>query len=89
MRRVVLQDGRVFEGTPLQIVTQMKRIAFFVEEMDLAAYIDWVARNVGDLHGTVIDVRGETVEERAASLLDALIAQGMAVDMTSEGGEMS
>ena len=81
MRRVVLQDGRSFEGTPLQILTQMKRIAFFVEEMDITEYIDWVALNVGDLHGSVIDVRGESAEERASSLLDALIARGMATDI--------
>ena len=43
--KIVMRDGRVFQGTALQIVKAMQDIAFGVEQMTLDQYIDWVVQN--------------------------------------------
>ena len=40
---IVMRDNRVFEGTRVQIVQAMQRIAFGVAHLSLSDYIDWVA----------------------------------------------
>ena len=42
MRIRMMSDGRVFQGTPKQIVEAMQYIAFGQEHRSLGEYIDWL-----------------------------------------------
>lgn len=43
--KVVMRDGRVFQGTDLQIVRAMQDIAFGVEDFTVPKHIEWVVAN--------------------------------------------
>ena len=81
MRIKMTNDGRVFEGTPRQIVEAMQYIAFGQENRTLGEYIDWLVDQVERLEETSLKVEGETDEEKAASLVQAMLANGLAVKM--------
>ena len=73
------QDGEVFRGaTPVEIVHSMKGASIFSDHRAIEDYIDMVMRNAKMLAGIELEVKGGTVEEKAGSLLDELVAQGLA-----------
>jgi hypothetical protein len=76
--KIVMRDGRVFQGTALQIVKAMQDIAFGVEQMTLDQYIDWVVENARRFEAVDLNPAGETTEERAKALVDEMIAKGLA-----------
>ena len=76
--KIVMRDGRVFQGTALQIVKAMQDIAFGVEQMTLDQYIDWVVQNAQRFEEVELKVAGETTEERAKALVDEMLAKGLA-----------
>ena len=65
MRIRLMSDGRVLEGTAKQIVEAMQ-------------YIDWLTDQVERLEQTALRVEGETDEEKAASLVQAMLGAGLA-----------
>jgi len=74
---IVMRDGRVFKGTPVEIVRDMKEIAFGVEQLSLNEYIDWVAANAKKFEDVELRVAGETEEAKAASLVAEMIRTGL------------
>ncbi len=76
--KIVMRDGRVFQGTALQIVRAMQDIAFGVEQMTTDQYIDWVIDNARRFEDVELAVRGESTEERAKALVDEMLAKGLA-----------
>jgi hypothetical protein len=78
MRIRMLNDGRVFQGTPKQIVEAMQYIAFGQENRTLGEYIDWLVDQVERLESTSLNVEGDTDEEKAASLVQAMVGSGLA-----------
>ncbi|MFI5302135.1 MAG: hypothetical protein ACHREM_28930 [Polyangiales bacterium] len=76
--KITMRDGRVFQGTALQIVKAMQDIAFGVEQMTLDQYIDWVVDNARRFETVELSTAGATTEERARALVDAMIATGLA-----------
>jgi|GEM_PF-587675 len=78
LTRIVMRDGRVFEGTPVEIVRDMKFIAFGVDHLDLDGYISWVAANAQKFEGVVLETEGPTTEERARRLVKAMLRVGLA-----------
>jgi len=78
MRIRMLNDGRVFQGTPKQIVEAMQYIAFGQENRTLGEYIDWLVDQVERLESTSLNVEGDTDEEKAASLVQAMLGSGLA-----------
>jgi hypothetical protein len=76
--KIVMRDGRVFQGTALQIVKAMQDIAFGVEQMTLDQYIDWVVQNAQRFEEVELTVAGETTEERAEALVGEMLAKGLA-----------
>jgi hypothetical protein len=76
--KIVMRDGRVFQGTAVQIVKAMQDIAFGVEQMSLDQYIDWVVQNARRFEDVELVVVGETAEERAKTLVDEMVAKGLA-----------
>ena len=78
MRIRMRGDGRVFEGTPKQIVEGMQFIAFGQENRTLSEYIDWLVDQVQRLESMELNVTGENDEEKAASLVKAMVEAGLA-----------
>ena len=74
---MTLQDGRTFEGSPLEIVGAMRALCF-VESSSLCDYIDWLIGNTWRWEGITLAVTGETDAERAASIVDELLRAGLA-----------
>jgi hypothetical protein len=77
----MLRDGRVFQGTPKQIVEAMQYIAFGQENRTLGEYIDWLVDQVQRLESIDLKVEGETDEDKAASLVQAMMGSGLAEKM--------
>ena len=71
--KIVMRDGRVFQGTALQIVKAMQDIAFGVEDFTVPKYIEWVVANARKFEEVELDVKGETDEELAASLVAEML----------------
>jgi hypothetical protein len=76
--RIRLIDDRVFEGTPKQIVGQMRSLAFAEQSLPLIEYCNATAERAGGVHGVDIKLTGDTEEERAASLVDEMLRVGLA-----------
>lgn len=81
MRIRMLNDGRVFQGTPKQIVEAMQYIAFGQEHRTLGEYIDWLVGQVQRVESTDLKVEGDTDEDKAASLVQAMVGSGLAEKM--------
>ncbi|MCK9521437.1 MAG: hypothetical protein M0R76_00125 [Proteobacteria bacterium] len=81
MRIRMLRDGRVFQGTPKQIVEAMQYIAFGQENRTLGEYIDWLVDQVQRLESIDLNVEGETDEDKAAALVQAMMGSGLAEKM--------
>ena len=81
MRIRMLRYGRVFQGTPKQIVEAMQYIAFGQENRTLGEYIDWLVDQVQRLESIDLKVDGETDEDKAASLVQAMMGSGLAEKM--------
>ena len=76
--KITMRDGRVFQGTAMQIVQAMQDIAFGVEQMTLDQYIDWVVENARRFEEVELKPAGETTEERAKALVEQMLATGLA-----------
>ncbi len=81
MKIRMMSDGRVFQGTPKQIVEAMQYIAFGQENRTLGEYIDWLVDQVQRLESIDLKVEGGTDEEKAASLVQAMMGAGLAQKM--------
>ncbi len=79
MRIQIVNDGRVLEGTAVQIVQQLQYIAFGKEEATLAEYVDWLAAQVARQDGVDLRVEGTTGREKAVGLVKAMVKAGLAV----------
>ena len=77
--KIVMRDGRVFQGTALQIVKAMQDIAFGVEQMTLDQYIDWVVDNARRFEEVELSANGATTEGRAQALVEEMVRAGLAV----------
>jgi len=75
--KLVMRDGRVFQGTAVQIVRAMKDIAFGVEDFTLPQYIEWVVANARKFEEVDLDVKGTSEEELAASLVAEMVRTGL------------
>jgi len=69
---------RLLQGTPKQIVQAMQSVAFGQEDRALGEYIDWAAGMAGRMTGIELEVEGETDDEKAASLVQAMLEAGLA-----------
>jgi hypothetical protein len=77
--RIVMRDGRVFQGTALQIVKAMQDIAFGVDDFTIPKYIEWVVANARKFEEVELDVKGDTDDELAKSLVTEMVRAGLAV----------
>ena len=77
--KIRMRDGRVFQGTAMQIVQAMQDIAFGVAQMTLDQYIDWVVENARRFGEVELAAKGATTEERAKALVEGMVAGGLAI----------
>jgi hypothetical protein len=75
---IAFWDGRALSGTGLQIVQQMKDLALLGSEMTLRQYILTVVAQTEEFEGKWLRVSGETEEELAESLVQALVDSQLA-----------
>lgn len=78
MRVRLLDNGRVLEGTAFEIVDEMREGQFGGDDLTVAQYVDQVCARVKKWHGVDLRIDGETGEEKAEKLVDALIEAGLA-----------
>jgi hypothetical protein len=74
----MMGDGRVLEGTAKQIVEAMHSLAFGQENRTLGGYIDWAVEQASRMNEIDMEVEGETDEEKAESLVEAMLDAGLA-----------
>jgi len=75
--KIIMRDDREFVGTPVQIVRAMKDIAFGVEHLNLAEYIEWVVANAKKFEEVELKVEGATDDELSVALVDEMIRAGL------------
>ena len=75
--KIIMRDDREFVGTPVQIVRAMKDIAFGVEHLNLAQYIEWVVANAKKFEEVELEVSGKTDDELSAALVDEMVLTGL------------
>ena len=76
--KIEMRDGRVFEGTPIEIVQAMQGLAFGVEHLTLGHYITWVASNAHKFEGVDLHIPDGSEEQRATSLVDEMLRTRLA-----------
>lgn len=85
MKRMKVTDGEwVFEGTPGEILAQMKDVAWS-DAKTLDEWITEVAQRVWRFQGIGINPGSGTAEERAEKLLRGLLAHGLLKIVEEEG----
>jgi hypothetical protein len=75
---ITMRDGRVFQGTPLQIVKAMQDIAFGVDDLTVPEYIAWVVANARKFEEVELRITGATDDEQASALVDEMVRAGLA-----------
>ncbi|MGN6105206.1 MAG: hypothetical protein ACTHU0_08885 [Kofleriaceae bacterium] len=76
--KIVMRDDRVFEGTELEIVCQMRELAFEAADKSISEYVSWVVSNAGKLDAVELQVRGDTDDELAAALVSEMLRNKLA-----------
>ena len=77
--KIVLKDGEVFEGsTALDVLRAMKGATMFSDARTMEDYIDMVLRMAKDFERVELAVRGNSLQEKAASLVQSLCETGLA-----------
>jgi len=78
MRIRMMADGRVLEGTARQIAEAMHALAFGQESRSLSEYIDWAVDQARRMNEIDMQVEGDTDDEKARSLVRAMLEAGLA-----------
>ena len=78
--RIRMRDGRLFEGTALQIVKDMKSIAFGQSHLTVSEYIEWAADGAARTMDIKMDLKGETDDEKARALIRVMLRTKLAVE---------
>jgi hypothetical protein len=76
--KIVMNDDRIFQGTPLQIVQAMQAISFGAEALTVPKYIESVVADAQRFEGITLSASGNTDAELAASLISEMIRAGLA-----------
>jgi hypothetical protein len=74
----MMADGRVLEGTAKQIAEAMHAMAFVQENRTLSEYIDGAVDQARRMNAIDMQVEGDTDDEKAKSLVRAMLEAGLA-----------
>jgi hypothetical protein len=75
---IEMKDGRVLQGTPLQIVKAMQELAFGVDGYSIGQYIESVVDYAFRFESVTLKVTGTSDEEQAKSLVDEMLRTDLA-----------
>ncbi len=78
MRIELVEMGHRFQGTPRQILMQMKSLAPGAADLTLREYIEGNAANIARGAGVQVDVAGESDDELAESFIEQMLGGGCA-----------
>lgn len=78
--RILMRDGRAFEGSAPEIVRGMQAIAFGVDHLSLGEYVAWVVENTRRFEGLELEITGGSDDERAESLVREMLRAGLAIE---------
>jgi len=81
MRIRLLADGRVLEGTALQITRDMQSLSFNHDGETISRYIDACTDHLARVDGVHLNVEGDTDGEKAASFVNEMLARGLATSV--------
>ena len=84
MRIRIHADQRIYSGTPTEVVQQMHEQAFAAQHLSLSDYVDWAAGMAREMLGIHLQITGDTAELKAASLVQAMLEQGLADKLEPE-----
>lgn len=76
--KIVMNDDREFQGTPLQIVQAMQNIAFDGAGRTVREYVKSVVDDAQRFEGIKLTTMGDTDEDLAKSLVGELVRTGLA-----------
>lgn len=80
----IKNDHRTHEGTPLEIIEQMKYLAWNMEDKSTDDYINWMVEQLRKFSGIKMIIKGETIESRAKRLIESLLEHGAANEVTGK-----
>jgi hypothetical protein len=81
--KIIMRDGRAFEGTATEIVHEMQHggpaggISFIDPNLTMDEYIDLVVKQAREFAGAELRVVGDSTAERALSLLQEMNRMGL------------
>ena len=78
-------DGRMFTGTPVEILTQMRSLAFGWDGRPLTEYLDWLKTQMEQQTSAEIELPAGDEAAHCEALVDAMVAHGLALDIMSGG----
>ena len=88
MLRIALRDGEVFEGkVALDLVRAMKGASMFSDVRSVSDYLDMVLRNAKHFEDIELRIKGNTMQEKAASLVEELERLELAKLVETDGKE--
>jgi len=78
----MLIDGRTFTGTPVEILTQMRSLAFGWDERPMSEYLLWLSEQIRrqKKKAPVTQLVGNEAQDCAA-ILDAMLAVGLVMEV--------
>jgi len=72
-----MPDGRAFEGSAVEVVAEMRALAFD-RAPSLEAYIRWSAEQARALFGAELSTEGDSLETLAENFLASVARAGLA-----------
>jgi len=78
MMTIIMRDGKQYNGSPLNIIKDMKHFAFYAKGFSIPEYIRSVVQGAAKWEGKHLVVTGETEDELALSLVEEMIRVGLA-----------
>jgi hypothetical protein len=82
--KLILENMESYSGTALEIIQQMKGSAMFADNKSIREYLDMVMKNAHVHHKTDLEIRGETDEDLARSLIFQIVEHHLGMLMEED-----
>ena len=78
---ILKNDDRIHEGTSLEIIDQMKYLAWGWENKPVTDYIDWMIEKLKTFPGIEVNITEKTLEMKAEQFIAILIKHNLACEI--------
>ena len=78
-------DGRLFTGTAVEILTQMRSLAFGWDTRSLGDYLLWLKAQIEQQTNVEIELPAGDEAAACEALVDAMVAHRLALEIVSGG----